>query len=488
MDLRLATLEAVLADPGRGESLEALILDLARLATDEAQAAAAVAAVEARLEAETHLAHARAAAQEAIEQERAVTSDVRRALEHLEQRQKTLEQERQAEIRSLHERFEAAFATEHARAAELEGGLAQAHIDLEAQRAAETELRRSAAHISERLTGSERDHAHTRAAMSDLSTEVARLRDATDEQERNLAEVKAELASEHVTSLQLRENAAAHERNLHMAQAELASEHEANLQLREALSEQERRLEEARTELEEERGANSRLREATERAKQLLAALSQQKSALQARHQELTTELGRTREALAALQRAHGEIESRLDEERRSNVELRSSFEQTEPFKSAQLDSVEPDSALSSGREEANVAGGIIGPAPASSQLLSAVAEADEGWQPIQLANRYAFKQPLDILINGESGLLFDLSIIGCQLSSSARLKPNHGVRVLLPTRPHSTLCIGKVVWARLESPAAGRPPSYRAGVLFTKVDQEAIELFIASHSAEETR
>ena len=41
IDERLSELEAVLADPSRGESLEALILDLARLATAEAQQAAA---------------------------------------------------------------------------------------------------------------------------------------------------------------------------------------------------------------------------------------------------------------------------------------------------------------------------------------------------------------------------------------------------------------------------------------------------------------
>jgi len=41
LDDRLAALEAALADPARGESLERLILDLARAVTEESQAATA---------------------------------------------------------------------------------------------------------------------------------------------------------------------------------------------------------------------------------------------------------------------------------------------------------------------------------------------------------------------------------------------------------------------------------------------------------------
>ena len=42
LESRLAALEEVLKDPGRGESLAGLILDLSRVATEEAQLAAAV--------------------------------------------------------------------------------------------------------------------------------------------------------------------------------------------------------------------------------------------------------------------------------------------------------------------------------------------------------------------------------------------------------------------------------------------------------------
>src|SRR5262245_40316067 len=86
MDMRLAALETALSDPGQSASLEALILDLARVATEEAQAAAASACVDARLQADMRIAAAQAASQAALEQERTVNTDLRRTLDDVEER------------------------------------------------------------------------------------------------------------------------------------------------------------------------------------------------------------------------------------------------------------------------------------------------------------------------------------------------------------------------------------------------------------------
>ena len=75
VEVRLASLEAALADPTRGDSLEALILDLARVACEESQAAAAHACADTRLEAEMHIARARTAAQAAADQELAASAE-----------------------------------------------------------------------------------------------------------------------------------------------------------------------------------------------------------------------------------------------------------------------------------------------------------------------------------------------------------------------------------------------------------------------------
>src|SRR5215204_1399441 len=67
IESRLATLEEVLADPSRGESLAGLILDLSRIATEEAQAAAAQACEIFRIEADRQISEQRATAASTIE-------------------------------------------------------------------------------------------------------------------------------------------------------------------------------------------------------------------------------------------------------------------------------------------------------------------------------------------------------------------------------------------------------------------------------------
>src|SRR3954464_13257234 len=93
MESRLVMLEEVLADPSRGESLAGLILDLSRVATEEAQAAASEACLAIRTEADKELAAFRVSAKAAVdaaheslksaqlslEHERATIADLRRA-------------------------------------------------------------------------------------------------------------------------------------------------------------------------------------------------------------------------------------------------------------------------------------------------------------------------------------------------------------------------------------------------------------------------
>ena len=112
-------------------------------------------------------------------------------------------------------------------------------------------------------------------------------------------------------------------------------------------------------------------------------------------------------------------------------------------------------------------------------------APATDGvWETVRVATRYKFRKPIAVHINGEAGLLYDLSVAGCQFVSPAAVKPNQVVKLLLPSTPKPIGCSGKIVWARLEPPATGRLFGYRAGVRFTKPDQSAIEAFLAEHSA----
>src|SRR5262249_28285433 len=120
VDVRLAALEAALADPSSGESLEALILDLARLACEESQAAAAQGCADTRLEAEINISRARAAAQAALDQELAATAEVRRQLEEAEQQIFALQQDKEHGLKRVRETFEADLSKERAARSELE--------------------------------------------------------------------------------------------------------------------------------------------------------------------------------------------------------------------------------------------------------------------------------------------------------------------------------------------------------------------------------
>ena len=91
LEIRLSALEAVLADPSRGESLEGLIVELARVATEEAQAAALKVCLDVKLEADVRVADARVAAQETVDEERSANAELRRGGEQGRQRLANLE-------------------------------------------------------------------------------------------------------------------------------------------------------------------------------------------------------------------------------------------------------------------------------------------------------------------------------------------------------------------------------------------------------------
>ena len=79
LESRLAALEEALADPSRGESLESLILDLSRVAIEEAQAAASQACFQTKAEADRQLAQTVAAALAALDQGQADSAELRGA-------------------------------------------------------------------------------------------------------------------------------------------------------------------------------------------------------------------------------------------------------------------------------------------------------------------------------------------------------------------------------------------------------------------------
>ena len=183
VDVRLASLEAALADPTRGDSLERLILDLSRLATDEAQATAARACGEVRLQADTEL-----------EQERAAQADLRQALDRAQEQIAAAGRERETEVRALGERFEAQLSATRTALRDFEDvtadvqsrldaertAAADLHSQLEAERASAANLRRLLEEAKLRLSRAASDMAARTASDRQIQQELALARAEVD--------------------------------------------------------------------------------------------------------------------------------------------------------------------------------------------------------------------------------------------------------------------------------------------------------------------
>jgi predicted nucleic acid-binding Zn-ribbon protein len=284
-------------------------------------------------------------------------------------------------------------------------------------------------------------------------------------------------------------------------EAELAREREASADLNRAIAD-------IRSQLQAERASNRDLRLAVESTEQRLRSVERAKVQAVSNHDRLAGELDDQRTETARASKGMVDAQLELESARAEIPALRADLEAAR----ARLEALATERDTIAGElqaarkwidalREAEAEFGALssqietpsGPPPAPPAKLDVKAPApsggpedDEGWQAVRLANRYVFREEIAVQINGEVGRLFDLSASGCQLLSPSALKPNHVVKVVLPSVHASITCTGKVVWTRLEPSESGRPLGYRAGVRFTKADESAIETFAADHGATE--
>ena len=248
--------------------------------------------------------------------------------------------------------------------------------------------------------------------------------------------------------------------------------------------------------LDAERAAAAELRLATEQTEQQLASVVNDKVQTSASHDETLRELNAARieaEAVRLNLDAAGARLEMLDAERlradRARKDLEARVEALvleRDALAAELQTARHGTAPGSApvnverpKPEAVVASAAA--SPPAPQKAPGPQKTEEEWGAVRLAVRYAFRQPIAIQINGDVGLLVDLSVAGCQLVSTSSVRPNQVVKVTLPTGDSALVCTGKVMWARFEPRAAGGSLGYRAGVQFTKPDQSAIDAFIAT-------
>jgi len=314
LESRLAALEEVLADPSRGESLAGLILDLSRIATEEAQAAASQACMAIRAEADKEIATLRASAkaaldeaqaslksaQTSLEQEQAIGADLRREVD-----QAKLENHKQADLLAAREQLEASLRTDRERL-ETEG-VRQQSIAADLQRAA-GDLQRAAADAQQQLEKERRSSAVWQSRLEAERAAGAELRQSAENAVARLTGVERELADEqsaHEAALADLTEACA-ERDA--IAADLARE-------RKAAADRERAQAPLQSQLEAERAIVAELRQAAARAEELSAALGRESSKGRDADEEaalLQASLAEARQALAAAQ-AHEVPVDRLD-------------------------------------------------------------------------------------------------------------------------------------------------------------------------------
>jgi len=101
-------------------------------------------------------------------------------------------------------------------------------------------------------------------------------------------------------------------------------------------------------------------------------------------------------------------------------------------------------------------------------------------------ATRHVFKPPKKVRVDREGALIVDLSVTGAQVICGSPPEVGRIVTLALLSDEAPCFCQGRLLWARREQTAKGRPYRYPAGIAFTEVDDAAIRAFIARHAADQ--
>jgi hypothetical protein len=97
-----------------------------------------------------------------------------------------------------------------------------------------------------------------------------------------------------------------------------------------------------------------------------------------------------------------------------------------------------------------------------------------------RVAARVQLPEPVEVIADGQTAWLVDISDRGAQILCSRALRPNHQVRLLLPREGPALACASRVVWSRFEMTPGGGPARYRAGLQFSKVETASVDAFLS--------
>ena len=96
-------------------------------------------------------------------------------------------------------------------------------------------------------------------------------------------------------------------------------------------------------------------------------------------------------------------------------------------------------------------------------------------------APRFKMADKTVVALDGKSGSVLDLSIVGAQVVAPSGLRPNQRVAVALIDETGQAKCSATVAWTSFEMSPAGAP-RYRAGINFEDADAAAVDAFINRH------
>ncbi len=543
LDSRLTALEKALADPKQHSSLETLILDLARIATEEADATARQAVLDAQKAGQDAAAAARTDAAAALEAEKTESVALREVIDQakaaLKQAEAALKDERRTaeaanrevagahrELAAIRESLEqqqtasvsqrreldaalAAVEAERVRAAAIEQQVAQARAEEESERtklAAELAQERAALE-SERAAAGQllQTSSELEQHLATARTELSAVRTERDEARRDIDTVRGGLDS-------TRGERDAATRDLEAARRELdgirqdadtrtqtlsRSQAEQELALKTAQDgarSAEARLEQAMRERDAAQNDATELKRQLDAAEGAIRERDALKRELQAAHEardaadvldavrsiEPDTEIDGDSETVVDLTSISKEEERQLVIENRIRaLELALRDAETRA-ESAELELDLQRRLAPAAKHAKPVEPPSAEPAPAPVSEVTDGSTAEQFRGPARAAKRVQFKGETDIQVDGTPGKLVDLSLTGAQLLTATAMKPNRLIKVTLPMGDSSIACKAKVMWSRLE-PRSGQL-WYRAGVSFTSADQIALETFLGVH------
>ena len=98
-------------------------------------------------------------------------------------------------------------------------------------------------------------------------------------------------------------------------------------------------------------------------------------------------------------------------------------------------------------------------------------------------APRFKMAGRVDVVVEGTSAQLVDLSTVGAQVLSPILLKPNQEIAMALPDTGGTVRFNAKVAWTSFVVTPEGAE-HYRAGIDFVDADAAAVDVFLQRHTA----